>query len=106
MLGKQISAQELNALIQQGLGNSLIVDVRTPEEFARGTIAGAKNMPVDTIATHAEELKPYSAVYVFCLSGGRSQLAVAQLQAAGLTNVLNLTSGLLAWRAVKLPLTQ
>lgn len=107
MLGNQISAKELSALLVSGLPESIIVDVRTPEEFAKGAIATAQNMPVDTIMSYVDELKKYKSIYVYCLSGGRSQLAVAQLSAANLpAQIYNLTSGLLAWRKEGLPLVK
>lgn len=105
MTGKQISVEELHALIEQGMPNSIIVDVRTPDEFKKGAIMGAKNFPVDTIVNHIDELRPYQKIYLYCLSGSRSQLALAQLEAAGLSAELcSLTNGLLAWRTQKFPL--
>lgn len=99
MTGKQISAEALHALIEQGLPNGVIIDVRTPDEFAKGAIMGAKNIPVDIIMNNIETVRPYQKIYLYCLSGGRSQLALAQLEAAGLSAELyNITSGLLAWR--------
>lgn len=100
MVGKQISAEELNNLLQQGLKeDSVLVDVRTPDEFKRGAISGAVNIPLDQINEHIEELKPYKTIYVYCLSGGRSQLALLQLGSSGLTGeIVNVTSGMLAWK--------
>jgi len=100
MLGKQISAEELHELISHGVPeDSLIVDVRTPAEFEKGAIVGAKNIPIDTIANQLEVLRPYKKIYLYCLSGGRSQLALAQLESSGLSAELyNITSGMLAWR--------
>lgn len=100
MTGQQITAQELKARIDAGLPDGILVDVRTEAEFAKGAIVGAKNIPVDRITVHADELKPYKHVYLYCLSGSRSELALLQLQASGVTGDLySLTSGLLAWRA-------
>lgn len=106
MLGKQISAEELYTLMNQGMSDSIIIDVRTPAEFAKGAIAGAKNMPVDEIMTQVDALRNYKKIYLYCLSGGRSQLALAQLASSGLTeDIFSLTSGLLAWRKLGYPLT-
>lgn len=106
MTGKQISAEELYVLMNQGIPESIIVDVRTPAEFAKGAIAGAKNIPVDEIMNQVDALREYKKIYLYCLSGGRSQLALAQLAAAGLTDELySLSSGLLAWRKLGYPLT-
>jgi len=97
---KQISAQELHTIITAGLPQgSAVVDVRTKEECDKGMIPGALHIPVDIIAQNAHQLLPYNKVYIYCLSGGRSQLASAHLAAAGFAGeILNLTSGLLAWR--------
>ncbi len=102
MLDKKVSVEELNTMCELGLPSTiLLVDVRTPEEYARGTIAGAKNIPLDVIAEHTE-LGVYERVYLFCLSGGRSQIAKATLEAKGFENIYNVEGGLLAWRAQKL----
>lgn len=100
MLGKQITAEELNTLITTGLpADAVVVDVRTAAECSRGKIAGAKNIPVDEIVGRQGELTPYKKVYLYCLSGGRSELASASLGATGFAGELySLTSGLLAWR--------
>lgn len=99
MVGSQISAVDLKAELERGLPEALLIDVRTPEEFARGYITGAKNIPVDEIENHAAELAPFKKIYVYCLSGGRSQLAVTLLTARGVSAELySVTSGLLAWR--------
>jgi rhodanese-related sulfurtransferase len=61
-------------------------------------------MPVEELGAHTAGLNKEENLYVYCLSGGRSQIGVAQLDAAGFANVFNVTSGLLAWRAANLPL--
>ncbi len=101
MIGRQISAEVLHGFVEQGMpSNSVIIDVRTPAEFTKGAIVGAKNIPVDMIMSHVDELRPYQKIYLYCLSGGRSQLALAQLESAGFSAELyNLTNGLLGWRA-------
>lgn len=87
-------------LITNGLEkDSAIIDVRTPAEFEKGAIAGAKNIPVDTILNQLDQLRSYKKIYLYCLSGGRSQLALTQLEHSGLdAELYNLASGLLAWR--------
>lgn len=107
MVGKQISAEELHVLLEQGLEDSIIVDVRTPEEFKKGAITGAVNMPLNDILGQIENLKSYKTIYVYCLSGGRSELALLQLSSSGLSgSIVNLTSGMLAWRQQGYPVVQ
>lgn len=105
MVGKQISVEELNNLLQQGLDvGSVLVDVRTTDEFNKGAISGAINIPLDQITEKIEILRPYKTIYVYCLSGGRSQLALLQLASGGLTvEIINVTGGMLAWRAKGYP---
>ncbi|MFA6105288.1 MAG: rhodanese-like domain-containing protein [Patescibacteria group bacterium] len=106
MTGKQISVEELMDLINKGLpSDSAIIDVRTPEEFSKGAISGAINIPVDQVANNTDKLKGFKKLYIHCLSGGRSQIAVAQLEALNLPiELYNVTSGILAWRKAGYPL--
>lgn len=106
MVGKQISAQELYAIINQGIPETdKIVDVRTQAEFLKGSIAGSINIPIDQILSQSDNLKKYKNIYLYCLSGGRSELAILQLDSAGISNELySLTSGILAWRKEGYPL--
>jgi phage shock protein E len=69
--------------------NSFLVDVRSPEEFATGTAAGAVNIPYDQVATHLNEFKNKEQIVVFCKSGGRSSQAKATLEQNGFKNVTN-----------------
>lgn len=69
---------------------ALIVDVRTPEEFASGHYKNAVNIPLDQIA---ERLKEFGAkdrpIVVYCRSGNRSAKAKALLFQHGFTDVTN-----------------
>ncbi|MDO4807735.1 MAG: rhodanese-like domain-containing protein [Coriobacteriales bacterium] len=75
--------------------NAIVLDVRTPEEYAQGHIEGAVNVPLDRIQ-EAVPLYGNKRLYVHCASGARSKQAVAQLKAAGLTNVENI-GGIMSW---------
>lgn len=83
-----------------------ILDVRTPGEYARGKIKGSINLQLDDIPTHVE--KPLTdknkSIYVYCLSGSRSMIAVETMIKLGYKNVFDVKSGLLAWRANQYPL--
>ncbi len=68
-------------LVEQG---ALLLDVRTPAEFAEGHVTRATNIPVQELAARIEELGARSRpVVVYCRSGGRSAQAAAMLSAAG-----------------------
>lgn len=84
----------------------LLLDVRTPEEYARGKIKNSINLPVDKISAKIEQLIPNKkqTIYVYCLSGSRSNLAVATMAKLSYQNVFSMISGLLAWRAKQYPI--
>ncbi|MEQ1554379.1 MAG: rhodanese-like domain-containing protein [Ferruginibacter sp.] len=69
--------------------NSFLVDVRTPEEFAEGSVTGAVNIPLADIETSLEEFKNKSQIVVFCRSGSRSSMAKTILDKNNIANVIN-----------------
>lgn len=85
-----------------------IVDVRTPHEYSRGNIEGSINIPVNEIAEKIEKVIPNKdkTIYVYCLSGSRSVVAVDTMQKLGYKKVFSMISGLLSWRAKGFSLTQ
>ena len=62
---------------------ALILDVRTPREFAQGHAEGALNLPLDRIAQEAGRLDKRQPLLVCCASGARSAVAASQLRAEG-----------------------
>lgn len=69
---------------------SLVVDVRTPREFARWHYPGARNIPVSEIQKHVDQLGDKDrAIILYCRSGNRSATAKRLLLESGFTNVLN-----------------
>jgi rhodanese-related sulfurtransferase len=83
----------------------ILLDVRTPGEYARGKIAGSINLPVDRVDCDILKVAPDKSakVYVYCLSGSRSVHAVYVMMKLGYTNVFDIEHGLLAWRAKYFP---
>lgn len=65
------------------------VDVRTPEEFASGSVPGAVNIPLDEIESRIAEFEGKKEIVVFCRSGNRSAQAITILQQHGITNTTN-----------------
>ena len=89
-------------------GGAVVLDVRTPAEFAEGHLANAVNIDVESagFAAAVAQLDPNSTYAVYCRSGNRSQDAVDQMQAAGLSNVTELDGGIIAWQAQGLPVVR
>lgn len=73
---------DFKGLLQQG---AIIVDVRTPGEFAAGHIKGSLNIPLDSIKPKLDSLKKKGKpVITVCRSGARSRIAVGILKQAGM----------------------
>ncbi len=98
-----VTINDINAATaeQMIMDNSelLIVDVRTPEEYAEGHLAKAQNLNFydNDFANQLEGLDKDKEYVVYCRVGGRSAKAVAKMQAAGFTNVHNLLGGINGW---------
>ena len=70
-----------------------LLDVRTKEEFALGTIEGAVNIPLDDLREHLHEIPTDKPVIIFCAVGLRGYLATRILLGRGFNNVRNLLGG-------------
>ena len=84
----RISQDEAMQMMQEQT-DYLIVDVRRPDEFAEGHIAGAINVPSDDITDEMPELLPdkEQTLLVYCRSGNRSKEASRKLADIGYTKV-------------------
>jgi rhodanese-related sulfurtransferase len=78
--------QNLGEIIQKG---AFLVDVRTPQEFASGSVKGAINIPLDKVSSQLAKFKDKPQVIVFCRSGGRSSQAKSILEQNNIPNVVN-----------------
>ena len=65
------------------------VDVRTPTEFAQGSVKGAINISLDQIENQLPKFKGKKNIVVFCRSGNRSSRAKVILEQNGITNITN-----------------
>lgn len=76
----------------------LLIDVRNPSEFEKGSIPGAINIPVDDLRNHLTELDPQQNIYVYCQIGLRGYLASRILLQSGFKNVFNISGGYYLWQ--------
>ena len=70
----------------------LIIDVREPEEFARGHVDGAINIPPAEIMQGPDQLRDVAKdteLILYCVSGSRSNVSKQILESQGFTNVVN-----------------
>ena len=94
---RDIDAKEAIELSKQP--DTVIVDIRNPEEVAREHIASAINMPVNQLnKINCEKLKNAKTVIFHCQGGIRSKQAQAVIEKLSLNNPLLLTGGLNAWK--------
>jgi MFS family permease len=79
-------------------GRAVIVDVRSPVEFAAGHVTGAWNIPLEALATRAAELPQGLQIVTVCgKGGGRSERAAELLRSLGFASVRPLCGGTAAW---------
>ena len=84
----------------------VLIDVRTPEEFALGTIEGAVNIPLDDLRSRLGEVPADRPVVVFCAVGLRGYVAARLLMGRGYRNVRNLLGGYRTYSAAVAPLPE
>lgn len=100
-----IKAEDLNiALIENP--PAMLIDVRTPDEWANGYIAGATHMPLQSLMSFVDDLPADkdANIVVYCAVGHRGNIAATMLRTLGYTNVQNLSGGIGGWTGANLPL--
>lgn len=95
---KSVNATDFKTAIADK--NVQLIDVRTAEEYAQGTIEKAKLIDVSgaNFAQKTEKLDKTRPVAVFCHSGARSMYAARILAQQGFTTIYNLKGGIICWR--------
>jgi rhodanese-related sulfurtransferase len=82
---------------------TILIDVRQPEEYRSGHISGAKLIPLGNLSKRMEELPRNLEIICICQSGSRSEAAAQQLTAAGYS-VVNLKGGMDGWQRAGFPM--
>jgi phage shock protein E len=82
-----LTSQALASLLKAKTMGLMLIDVRTPDEYAAGHIPGAVNIPVDVITDQPPLADRAARIVVYCRSGNRSRTARAALIRLGFTNV-------------------
>ncbi|MEZ5022902.1 MAG: rhodanese-like domain-containing protein [Chitinophagales bacterium] len=92
---KEITVQELkNWMVQEK--DFQLIDVREPHEYDIVNL-GAELIPLKTVVNNANKFNKNKPVVVYCKMGGRSAIAIQQLQEKGFDNLLNLKGGITAY---------
>src|SRR5947208_1986446 len=96
-----LTPQEVAALLERAAVQ--LVDVREPEEYEAGRIAGGRLVPLGELSGQAGTLSREEPIVFYCRSGSRSAMAAEAFRQAGF-DAHNMTGGLLDWAAAGLPL--
>lgn len=103
---KRVGPAQLTALVNRD--NALVIDLRAAADFAKGHIAGAKNVQMSQFDPENKALAPAKAlpVVLVCNVGQTASVAARRLRKAGFANVAVLEGGIRAWLAADLPVVK
>jgi rhodanese-related sulfurtransferase len=96
---KNLSQEEWKTLASSS-ENSIIIDVRTPQEWAEGIIPGAIQLDIRNTDHFIDEIKKLDRqkeYFVYCRSGARSGQACQMMDQLGFESASNLVGGILEW---------
>ncbi len=97
-LWDDFNMNDLHEVWQNLPENTLIMDNRTPEEFAKGHVPGSLNIPLGTENDNLDKIKSYDSVYIYCRSGRRAQTTFTNLSFQGLEHLYCVShSGMPDW---------
>jgi len=95
-----ISMDELSKRYDILSEGEVILDVRTPDEFAEGHVPGAINIPHEEVAARFDEIKDYKKIYIHCRSGNRVKQCRAMLSGFEGPELVYITcSGMMDWES-------
>jgi phage shock protein E len=87
---KNIFSKKDDSVLKKSINkDAFLVDVRTPQEFANGSVKGAVNIPLNNIESKLQRFKNKATIVVFCRSGNRSNQAKNILLQNNIPNVIN-----------------
>jgi len=105
-----VSVGKAQTLLKERAGKAdfVILDVRTPEEFAEGHIDGAVNLDVQArdFEKKLRVLDRKKSYLVYCRTGNRSRKATVAMEALGFRSIFHMNEGIVKWKQQNLPLTR
>lgn len=81
----------------EGYRKAQLIDVREPNEFERGHIRGARNIPLSQFKQSLNSFRPDKPVYLYCQNSGRSARAANMLRKQKFTDLNILKGGFKKW---------
>ncbi|NNE72894.1 MAG: rhodanese-like domain-containing protein [Acidimicrobiales bacterium] len=103
---RQVAAAEGAAMQADPPPDLIVLDVRTPEEFAEGHLEGAMMIDFyrDDFAEQIAALDPEVPYLLYCRSGNRSGQTAEIMTSLGFADVADVNGGILAWAEAGLPI--
>jgi molybdopterin/thiamine biosynthesis adenylyltransferase/rhodanese-related sulfurtransferase len=103
----EVTVEDVHARLARG-EELAVVDVRDPDEFREGAVAGAVPISRGFLEFKVPEAfpDPETPIVLYCLSGLRSLLAAKALHDLGYTRVTSMAGGIRRWKELKLPLVK
>lgn len=102
--GQHLAASHFSAAMDKP--GTIVLDVRTPAEFASGHLPRAQNIDIEgpDFAARIAALDKKATYTVYCHSGNRSATTLEQMAAADFTHALDLAGGIIAWQSMGGPM--
>lgn len=102
-----ITPKEVKEALEQNNKDFILLDVRTPEEYSRGKVDSAINLPVDDVASKVETVIPDKSakIIVYCLSGNRSEIAIQEMEKLGYQDLTHMKGDFLVWKISRFPIS-
>lgn len=94
---EQVEETELAALLNEKGDETIVVDVREPEEYEAGHIPGLPLLPMSSIPAVVAQMDKEKSYIFVCRSGSRSQNVALYLKDQGFRDVKNYAGGMLEW---------
>jgi thioredoxin len=105
-VNQNVDAAKFKELISKG--DVILVDVRTPQEYYRGHIAGSTAIDISdpNFVTKINLLQKEKTILIYCLTGSRSYAAANYMSKNGFKNIYNLQRGIMEWNQKGYPIEQ
>jgi len=106
----EVTVERARALLAEKSGRAglVLLDVRTPEEYAQGHLKGAMNLNVASpeFVDRLGRLDRARTYLVYCRTGNRSTQAVRMMERLGFKSILHMGEGIVGWQRSRLPLVR
>jgi rhodanese-related sulfurtransferase len=104
--GPAVSTLEATQLINRK--DALVIDVRSSDDYARGHVLNARNVPAGQMPTRLDELQKFKSrpIILTCQNGTTATASCEVLRKAGFGEVYLLTGGIAAWEQAGLPVAK